>query len=1203
MNTLKVIVAFVLMVALLSVPVNQPVHGSMVLVHAQDALVGVVQPIQTAVWVRQLFRRRRLAFARMVGVADRVADDLFALCIIGVLLVACTSLDPSTALFAVAVPGKLGRLRASMRDLTEKCYEGLIPVSEFNRLIMPLREQERKLNEQVEKAQITKAMNRQAKDVQARLAAAQAKAKIENAKAKDLEVKAYADAAVSAAARAVEIAKAPASTDVRPDPRCLAYISEYEIKDASGEVSSFGTEIIKTDKADNLNRDDIRINGRTHHFSGAVRDLLENRCNEDYVVLSVENFDNAKDYITGGYLWEGHLWHVAIGVVREGGTVLILTETEHDMVKFLEGMGLAVRINSKAAGNSAAKYLKRALAHHEVWWEGTTLQTEQVALTNYTYRPIKGLVKEEITGTVYHVKFQDVGRVFKILVRADDPATDGCSHISVKMLKDLGYFTPWGAVAKAGYLAAITALTSVGEIKGHALAVNRKVQSCNNYDAVLIGNKKMLVACDDRFAFGVLQTREGHNEVFTDVQSVIHFMLEKFLHGWAIEDFSQIGQWVIEGKAKLPETTTLGKVVALGSKIPGFSASLLPKMVMKFYDLKEARINDTHDIRIRIPDAFSRYAIVDPNIIKADGSTDVRLAKLTGDQVYVNGLTQRIASHRQPNGHCQEMCLATAVDVADLGWLRNSGVIVFAPLHGIQSLSRMGGGDQDDNLIIYIRLEVVAHFEALAAYPKAERPTKADATKEAPTPTPYNHDLLVSICKVKAEQKGIGYYVNKLMVFHYWWDLSSRDAKFQPVFNALFPLFALGWGLEEIIDSVVKTGADLSHWDDFLDHFIESCKFCPRFLARRMAAQLQKGECELVDTPMDMVLANIRKDSRIYAQATKRYASKLVLTKWQDWTLARQVAYMASALMSDDVRQLADSAYSAFSTTLGKAREDMWADALKKAHCANQKALRGVLVADEYDKLEARIACSAFQAGEAAFLSKLADNPLANSALAYLFTTLHLTVSEDGLPPASCLFGFQSCELTMAMLAQAGSMVVPDEFQYEWKPEFRPVMVLREGMAKARQNDPTTFLEWKGAANSQVTLHPECLAATDGYGEELGGYRMDPFTGKPFVTKATVKLNGEFYGDVKAEHLDRLMIFVSGTCPTATLVDPNTNWASMELWVGSMPAQRAVRTTRSSRQTVLPPQDEFVYEMVDQEVPEYAGFTPEELEALEAQNQ
>lgn len=898
-----------------------------------------------------------------------------------------------------------------------------------------------------------------------------------------------------------------------PD-KCKAYVTRYK------QDKMLLTDTVRTSRVDNMSRDNFRIHGGVYHFSGGIREFLDSRINSEYIIVSTTVPKDATEILNRGFNldptrtrdedgYKPVRWHVATGVVRDSGITFVMVRKAVDQIAFLESLGVKVTIKTKAAGNSAGKYLKRLLSFHQHMWEGKVVEVRKVQLTNVL--STDGTVTETITATELDVQYPFMDRVCHYLVRPDDKFTDGNSPISVRHLNEL--MAELGRKVHAGYAASITAFSSAGLIKGHGLGVNKLMESCSKYDAIFIGPKGAVCATDDRFVFGIMQEKHGSEEVTTDIQSIIHFWLEKFLHEWAVLDMETVSTFVRSGKLHMPGVTTIGKVKQLGRDVPGFSLNLIPKMVVSAAKLKEHRMLHYRDLKIAIPGGLRRYVVCDPRIICADGSTDIRLALLTGKQVYLNGKVMSVAGHRQPNGHGDERFSADAVNDEGLAWLSKSGVIVFAPEHGATMLKKMGGGDQDDSVVIYTMAEHVEHINRLPVYPGEY--VAAPKEKAAEWVGGYSRVLLEELIKQKSESKGIGFYVNKLMVFNYLWYLHCQGLLSDSVWETVTKLFILGHGLEEIIDSVVKTGASLAHWDTLLEQFMETCKIVPQYLTARMGETVDAGTCTPKLTPMDLVITAIRNDVHTLQRAAIRYASSVVSLQWKDWSLARQVAY-ACTLVKPEGITLAAKAHQLYAKTLSESRKTK----------------------------DLREACND---AEEAFMAKLQSSKHCNGAVAILFRDLHLKFGSDGQHPTGCLWGPNSCELTMAMLKAVAALPVPDSFEFSWAPVVRPVTIVNN-MQHVRDEDPVAFQQWKEAHGETVQVLPRLLTATDGYGAPTTGHKVDPFTGISFVDNAEVMLGGAHYGWINPTDINTFINFVRGAgAPTGTLVSTNDQTAMMHL--------------------------------------------------------
>ena len=517
-------------------------------------------------------------------------------------------------------------------------------------------------------------------------------------------------------------------------------------------------------------------------------------------------------------------WYVAGYYVRDDGVVYIMTPKPTTDTEFFKTLGLRIDLENEW-GNSfkVGKYMKRLFSHHRKFMQGTVIHEAgdviQVRLNN---------------GRTLSVRYADYGKL-----------TDGMNLVSTRCMKMMGLKRTKGAGLR------ITALSPKGFSKGHAIVLPHL-----QHDLVLFNSKKLLFG--DTFTFGMEWLHDG-GAVFTDVQSYVNFRFvqDRNLLTWskmymetvidAIEDTEKLRKMLqfyhIETHMEPDEDGDLRFInkekdwTLLNALRHGVDIQQHPALVRRYFNLfTKTVMNCESNLRvpINIEVGGARYAMVDPGIFDMWGDPTLE-GELRGNTVYCDGKLGEVAFHRQPNGHRNEHHIAKAVDSEYLKSMDTGCFMFLGRDMVVESLGKLGGGDQDDRLVYYTDQKVVDHFkeleldpypiEAVQELPKPIRKLNAFEHRRLRTPRYDRDQLLVMLDQMKEQGISIGYVVNALMqdtcITDHKEELLAFGKSHLP--KTLKNEAAIAWietypgnvlrgpasRLEVVIDAVKKTGADL----------------------------------------------------------------------------------------------------------------------------------------------------------------------------------------------------------------------------------------------------------------------------------------------------------------------------------------------------------------------------------------------------------
>ena len=560
------------------------------------------------------------------------------------------------------------------------------------------------------------------------------------------------------------------------------------------------------------------IDSGSEEFASIARQILD----EGYTIEDPDTHVLSKWYVAGYY-------------VRDDGAVYIMTPEPTKDVEFFKRLGLRVDLENKW-GNSfkVGKYMKRLYSHHR--------------------RFIQGEVVSKTDGSVILVRLPNK-RVISVRYADYGKLTDGMNLVSTHCMKMLGLKRNVGQGLR------ITALSPKGFSKGHAIVLPDL-----RHDLVLFNSKKMLYG--DQFTLGVDWLHSG--ALFTDVQSVVNFRMYNtpFLNEWAEVFMNQVID-ALQDEEKLRKMLHFYNVdfhknqvgeeageyiqkekdwALLRALRGGVSHKTHPALVRKIFHLFADKVmNCETNIRIPVPQEVggARYAIVDPTIFDVNGDPTLE-GSLSGNTVYCPDHVGDVVFHRQPNAHRGEHHIATSVPHKELQALDNGCFMFMSRDMVVESLGKLGGGDQDDRLVYYKKQEVVDHFKALQddpyplvtfpEQPKQEERKNTFAQRILRKPTYDRTQLLIMLEQQKKQGVSIGYAVNAII--H---DTVLTDCKQDLLNNMLanLPMTELKnksaheWlknrqdnalrdvtsRLEIVIDAVKKEGSDINDIGDAIKKF------------------------------------------------------------------------------------------------------------------------------------------------------------------------------------------------------------------------------------------------------------------------------------------------------------------------------------------------------------------------------------------------
>ena len=630
-----------------------------------------------------------------------------------------------------------------------------------------------------------------------------------------------------------------------------------------------------------------------------------------YALVNVDNQAEASLMIRGEYvykvkgdelhpLWNSK-WYVAGGYVRDDGAVFVMLPEKITDKQFFSRLGLHVDLLKKWSNSfKVGKYLKRLFSHHYNYMQGEVIRESGDVIW-----------VKLATGTVLSVRYAEGGVL-----------TDGMNLVSTACVNKLGF------IGKEGTGLRITALSPRGFSKGHAI-----VKDDLQFDLVLFDSKQLLKG--DRFTFALDGLHKGN--LFTDTQSVINFrMYEKpFLEEWAEKYMREVIE-AVQDEDKLKKMLQFYRVefhmeqegdeseypgtylnyiekevdwALLRALRAGIPITTHPALVRKLFNLFIRRIMDCETkIRIPVPEEVgeAHYLLVDPTIFDRLGNPSLP-GVLHGNEVYVHNHKGEVVYHRQPNAHRGEHVISMSVNPPELRAYDNNGTFMFVSRDIIEpACITLGGGDQDDRVVVYKDLEVVNHFKSLEAYPLmvTEKPI-LPVLKEnrfagllpraVPVYDRYQIDMMLS--QQEQQRTSIGQAVNPLMMDTAITDQKEVILKYLneipkdlKIVDAISKMKAFAGNmlklvasqLEMIIDAVKKDGGDVSAIAEEIREFWKWIPVIPEFalrggfmnMGRLPASRRGENHPVVVHTDIDSVLDEI-------AQARVELEDHITAMSWQ----------------------------------------------------------------------------------------------------------------------------------------------------------------------------------------------------------------------------------------------------------------------------------------------------------------------------------
>lgn len=573
---------------------------------------------------------------------------------------------------------------------------------------------------------------------------------------------------------------------------------------------------------------------------------------------------------------DGVKWYMPDGAafVRDEGMVHILTPNRMSKADFLRKLGFHINLKKHEDKNKVSKYLKRLWSPHKNYVQGDIIQR----FGDYVF------LVQLPNGKRILVKYMDQlndGLSMQIV--------DGMNLITKRCLDLLDHKGIVGSGLK------LTALSPHGLSKGFAIVMDNL-----DFDLILYGSKPQLTG--DKFTIAIDDIKPG--KLLTDVQSVLNFQLYRssFMVDWTIKFYRDVLE-ALGDEEKLKsmlnfynmefhkEDRGMGDFIEqesdwalLRALREDIAVTNVPALMRKVSHLFLNRVMDCYKkIRIPVPEdvGTTRYILVDPTVFMKDGRVNLNQGVLNKDQVYVPGIQGEVVFHRQPNAHRSEHYAAFSVYNARLAAL-NTDTFMFASAKNIKAmLDALGGGDQDDRVCIYTDPKVVEHFGELIQYQL--EPLVIDmATEQENIFSDYlrkldydNLELKNMLSQQKRQRMSIGRAVNPLMQDaaisdNYQMIVAQLKAIPNPTEKQQSAIRGLGFynkdmlrklasRLEHIIDSIKKSGGDLSIEDKMVKDFYKFLPVVANCLRDRLPASLQ-GEKHpvIVLTPLDHVLSRIR---------------------------------------------------------------------------------------------------------------------------------------------------------------------------------------------------------------------------------------------------------------------------------------------------------------------------------------------------------
>lgn len=610
-----------------------------------------------------------------------------------------------------------------------------------------------------------------------------------------------------------------------------------------------------------------------------VRQLLDHRLGVDYslltVNLSTRDGRRGAELILNRGVWRkaphNHR-HLAGAYVREGKCTLIFTEEKLEKALWSQ-LGLAFRVRSVKDAATASKRLSRLLAPHEGMVFGSV---EKVSES-------EGRIEYRMTTPyrTYHVLVcQSLPEEFGIDLKK---ACDGTNFCNQQLFADVKGVLPetvaWNERAD------FTALLPCGLGKGHVQVVHQ--HHLGPYDLIILDPKTEVRATNRHCCLlGILSTKHARKHVWTDNQMITNLLLWSpgFLDR-RVDEFTQtvrdaIGspaafEQLLEMQAEqrmehdseeepdFSQLADLYKVLVLDHPELEFDMRRHPALFRRAFGLFRTKLLDLQKLRIPLTgQAVAHYATVDWSALLS-GEFDLSLITplLGKGEVYIPGLLKpgeekTVYLLRQPSAP-REVVRMTAVCTPELvhAYGRHGAYIVFNVYDVDEKLAVLGGGDQDDAIIVLYGEDAITLLDRTVPFIntlfggfKKSLPVQAPAVKD-PDLT-LGPGTCLSLMQAFEAVTPIGFFVNRLMWFTY---LICLRQKKEFSFLQFADLRPLAPSLEDIIDANNKTASVVVGLSEALDEFDQSVQQVPGFLHDRFP-KYRKWK----DNPIDQFISRTR---------------------------------------------------------------------------------------------------------------------------------------------------------------------------------------------------------------------------------------------------------------------------------------------------------------------------------------------------------
>lgn len=803
-----------------------------------------------------------------------------------------------------------------------------------------------------------------------------------------------------------------------------------------------------------------------HHRQNEVRQFLEGPHAAglgEYIVMAVEplrvlnddgyldtDYSRASSITVNGYDIEGARWYPAIWWMGSDNQAYFVMSRSRLSAR---AAGLDISVSKNEDMFKESKYLRRVLAHHEGVEFGTVL-TENKAGNE---------MMVNLCGNIHRVQFRD------FTSSEFGPLDDGAHPITYTAARRI-----IGPSCQVGDGFQITILTPRGLAKGHMIVVPDTTLP-SGISMVLIGMKSLLKSTGNLFSFGVLGTLHAFEDVWTDAQSWQTLNLHPFAFEWAekmyhefqlaIQDEDQVRLMLASAlkkeTVKNPDTGELEPISYLNepwrlakmlraekwydlglevTKIPGALRSV--NRLFKDLILQMTGDDKKRRIRIKIPKnvAWARYIIVDPTAYDPEtGMIDPSRGVLDHGEAYMSGKVGPCYMYRRPIAHKDEKYRLTLKDEPRLRLYAGSPFIIVSAKDIAWVLSILGGGDQDDCVVVLFGPKVVAHLDRLAAYrDNGEAFSLSKAKKPANMFTQgavrYTQNAFLGVMRNAYDQPlSLGDCVNRIMVFNALDDLGMSDG--------VLDLSHISRKLEVIIDAIVKEGDDTTELHNLFGKFFETLqdKQVPEFLLHRVPkSKREKFNITGFKSPMDVELDRIRDMAAQWDAFIEERRSYLVTQNWDSFKpnqIARSYYFPVNCEVAIEARRI-KSAYNANFVELTKTYS-VRPDGSKR------------------DPMEARI--KAYEDAQYRASLQISSHPRCHEIMLYLWQMVY----GSSNPSDGILWGTDTANLMVEALYHAKMHPQTDE------PE-------RVEVVKEEEETPVPAAAAPPEPSNMQVTHPEC---------------------------------------------------------------------------------------------------------------------------------